>query len=40
MKGKREVVVEIYFEPFEGDRAVTVFDVNIGCWRERQTDMD
>ena len=29
-KGKREVVVEIYFEPFEDDEAATVFDANFG----------
>lgn len=39
-KSKREVVVEVYFEPFEGDEAVTVFDVNNGCWREKQADED
>jgi hypothetical protein len=34
-KGKQEVVVEIYFEPFEGDEPQTVFDVNFGGWREK-----
>jgi hypothetical protein len=37
-KGKREVVVEIYFEPFEDDQASTIFDVNLGGWREKGTD--
>jgi hypothetical protein len=34
-KGKREVVVEIYFEPFEDDEPNTIFDVNFGGWREK-----
>jgi hypothetical protein len=33
--GKRDVVVEIYFEPFEGDEPATVFDVNEGSWRDK-----
>jgi hypothetical protein len=37
-KGKREVVVEIYFEPFEDDEPNTIFDVNSGGWREKRTD--
>jgi hypothetical protein len=37
-KGKREVVVEIYFEPFDDDEAETIFDVNIGGWRDKRTD--
>jgi len=37
-KGKREVVVEIYFEPFEDDEPNTIFDVNFGSWREKRTD--
>ena len=37
-KGKREVVVEIYFAPFENDEATTVFDANFGGWREKRTD--
>jgi hypothetical protein len=36
-KGKREVVVEIYFEPFENDEPSTIFDVNLGGWRKKQT---
>jgi hypothetical protein len=36
-KGKREVVVEIYFEPFDDDdNPQTIFDVNLGGWRERR----
>jgi hypothetical protein len=38
-KGKREVVVEIYFEPFDDDPQ-TIFDVNLGGWREKRTDAD
>ena len=37
-KGKREVVVEVYFEPFEEDEPNTIFDVNSGGWREKETD--
>jgi hypothetical protein len=38
-KGKHEVVVEIYFEPFEDDEPQTVFDVNRGVWgAKRATD--
>ena len=36
-KGKHEVVVEIYFEPFGDDEAQTVFDANFGGWREKRT---
>ena len=39
-KGKREVVIEIYFEPFEDEEASTIFDVNVGGWREKRTDED
>jgi hypothetical protein len=39
-KGKREVVIEIYFEPFEDDEADTVFDVNVGSWREKRRDTE
>jgi hypothetical protein len=35
-KGKHEVVVEIYFEPFEDDEATTIFDANVGGLREKQ----
>jgi hypothetical protein len=31
-KGKYEVTVEVYFEPFEDDEPQTVFDVNRGAW--------
>ena len=37
-KGKREVVVEVYFEPFEDEEAHTIFDVNFGAWRNKQSD--
>ena len=39
-KGKREVVVEIYFEPFDDDEPSTIFDVNLGGWREKETEED
>ncbi len=39
-KRKREVVIEIYFEPFDEDEAATIFDVNIGGWRDKRTDED
>ena len=37
-KGKREVVVEVYFEPFAEDEPNTIFDVNSGRWRDKETD--
>jgi hypothetical protein len=37
-KGKREVVVEIYFEPFEDNEPQSVFDVNLGHGRHKQPD--
>ena len=37
-KGKREVVVEIYFESFEDDEPQTVFDVSLSHWRHKQSD--
>jgi hypothetical protein len=37
-KGKHEVVVEIYFEPFEGAEPQTVFDVNSGAWGDKRAD--
>jgi hypothetical protein len=37
-KGKREILVEIYFEPFDDDEANTVFDVNCRSWREMRAD--
>jgi hypothetical protein len=37
-KGKREVVIEIYFEPFDDDEAETIFDVNIGGWLDKRSD--
>jgi hypothetical protein len=39
-KRGRQVVVEIYFEPFEGDEPKTVFDVTLGGWRDKQADTD
>ena len=39
-KGKREVVIEIYFEPFEDDEPNTVFDVNVGTWRAKRRDTE
>ena len=39
-KGKREIVVEVYFEPFEDDEASTIFDVNFGGWRHKRMDED
>jgi hypothetical protein len=39
-KGKREVVVEVYFEPFEDEEASTIFDVNFGGWRHKRTEED
>jgi hypothetical protein len=39
-KGKREIVVEVYITPFEDDEPSTVFDVNIGGWRDKQEDTD
>ena len=37
-KGRREIVIEVYFEPFEDEKASTIFDVNFGGWRHKQTD--
>jgi hypothetical protein len=37
-KGEREIVVEIYFEPFEDAEPDTVFDVNSGGWRDKPID--
>jgi hypothetical protein len=34
-KGMHEVVVEVYFEPFEDDEAQTIFDVNRGTWTDK-----
>jgi hypothetical protein len=39
-KGKREVVVEVYFEPFEDEEASTIFDVHFGGWRNKRADED
>jgi hypothetical protein len=32
---KQEVVVQVFFEPFEGDAPQTIFDVNRGGWRDK-----
>jgi hypothetical protein len=39
-KGKRDIVIEIYFAPFADDEPDTVFDVNQGSWREKHRDTD
>jgi hypothetical protein len=39
-KGGREVVVEVYFEPFDDDKPTTVFDANFGGWRDKQDNTD
>jgi hypothetical protein len=36
-KGKRDVVVEIYFQPFPDDEPLEVFDFNSGAWRDKQS---
>jgi hypothetical protein len=38
--GGRQVTVEVYFEPFEGDEAQTIFDANLGGWREKEPERD
>jgi len=37
-KGKKEVVVEIFFEPFEDAEPDTVFDANSSIWRTKEND--
>jgi hypothetical protein len=37
-KGGHEVVVEIFFQPFEDAEPDTVFDVNLGGWRDKRPD--
>lgn len=37
-KGRREIVVQVYFMPFEDAEPATVFDVNRGTWREKRAD--
>jgi hypothetical protein len=37
-KGQREVVVEIYFEPFADEAPQTIFDVNVGGFRQKRLD--
>ena len=39
-KRNREIVVEIYFAPFEDDEASTIFDVNACRRREKRADED
>ena len=39
-KGKREIAVGIYFEPFDEDEAKTILDVNSGGWRDKRTPQD
>src|SRR5215831_15996318 len=35
-KGRREIIVQVYFAPFEDAEPETVFDVNRGGWREKK----
>jgi hypothetical protein len=37
-KGKRDVVVEIYIEPFPDDEPTAVFDLNAGAWRDKRSE--
>ena len=39
-KTKREVVVKIFFKPFDDDCPSRVFDMNVGGWRERREDQN
>jgi hypothetical protein len=39
-RSEQEVVVQIFFEPFEDDDPQTIFDVNRGGWRDKGTDGD
>jgi hypothetical protein len=39
-KGARDVVIEVYFEPFDDDEPSTVFDVNTGSWRDKPPDAE
>jgi hypothetical protein len=39
-KGKRAMVVEVYFEPFDEEEPATIFDVNSGGWREKRLGED
>ena len=34
-KGKRQVVVEVYFEPFTDEEPQMIFDVHSGSWRDK-----
>jgi hypothetical protein len=35
-KGEHEVVIQIFFEPFEDAEPDTVFDANLGGWRDKR----
>jgi hypothetical protein len=35
-KGKHDLVVEIYFEPFADNEPSTIFDANAGSWRAKK----
>ena len=35
-RGEHEVVVEIFFQPFEDAEPDTVFDANLGGWRDKR----
>jgi hypothetical protein len=39
-KGERDIVIEIYLTPFEDAEPSTVFDVNLGGWRDKHHDTD
>jgi hypothetical protein len=39
-RGQHEIVVEVYFAPFEDAEPESVFDVNGGSWREKRNDAD
>jgi hypothetical protein len=34
-KSKHEVIVEIYFEPFQDDEPRAIYDANLGAWRDK-----
>ena len=39
-KGRREIIVQVYFAPFEDAEPETVFDVNRGSWREKRAEQE
>jgi hypothetical protein len=39
-KKEHEVVVEVFFEPFEDDEPQTFFDVRSGSWRDARTEKE